>query len=124
MTRYAGLREWCDPVVVGLEHLPTVTPGGPPPPPILFVCNHTLLGTVDAALVVDAVYKHTGVLVRSLAHPALLEWGMSSPGLGGGLVDRLGKTVAAGGGVATPAWAWSVGGNFIDADGFPVDVVE
>lgn len=37
---------------------------------------------------------------------------------------RVGTTVKAGGGVATPAWAWSVGGKYIDADGFPVDVVE
>lgn len=83
MTRYAPLRTWCDPVVIGLEHLPVVVPGGPPPPPVLFVCNHTLVGVVDAALVADAVYKHTGVLVRSLAHPALLDWGQTPPGVQG-----------------------------------------
>ncbi|GAB0492156.1 hypothetical protein MMPV_003416 [Pyropia vietnamensis] len=123
MTRYAPLRTWCDPVVIGLEHLPVVVPGGPPPPPVLFVCNHTLVGTVDAALVADAVYKHTGVLVRSLAHPALLDWGKASPGTQGGATPASAATTPAA--AAAPRSRQRARGNAADtavaAGGAPGD---
>ena len=50
---------------------PTTAPaeGTPRRPPVLFVGNHQLIGP-DIALLVEAVYRETGALVRGLSHPS------------------------------------------------------
>jgi len=64
------------PVVVGTERLPVVDVARP----VLFVCNHTLLGSIDALTLIQHVMEHRGKAVHALAHPALF----TAFGQGGG----------------------------------------
>lgn len=57
------------PVVIGTENIPEVNPNRP----VLIVCNHTLLGGIDAFLVLDHLLEHRNVMAKSLAHPMLFQ---------------------------------------------------
>jgi 1-acyl-sn-glycerol-3-phosphate acyltransferase/pimeloyl-ACP methyl ester carboxylesterase len=65
--KFSRTRAFHSPVVVGTERLPHAGRGRP----VLFISNHTLLGTIDAVLLMQHVLEHRNVLVRSLAHPLL-----------------------------------------------------
>jgi len=51
------------PVCVGLEHLSSARP-------TLYVGNHTIFGVMDAPLIVEQIYRATGVMPRALADHA------------------------------------------------------
>jgi 1-acyl-sn-glycerol-3-phosphate acyltransferase len=57
------------PVVVGSENLPDVDPSRP----VLFISNHTLIGYLDAVILMDHLLEHKNVLLKSLAHPVLFQ---------------------------------------------------
>ncbi|MCD6059796.1 MAG: acyltransferase [Moraxellaceae bacterium] len=60
MRTLMGLRRfWFHPQFFGLEHLD-------PQRPALYVGNHTLYGLLDAPLMVQGVYEHTGIYLRAL----------------------------------------------------------
>lgn len=60
LRRALGARRfWFDPRFYGLEHLD-------PERPALYVGNHTLYGIIDSPLMVQGVYEHTGIFLRSL----------------------------------------------------------
>jgi len=68
-------------VVSGLGGLPPLHPSGEgeiaPPPPVLFVGNHQLIGP-DISILVSEVWRQTGALVRSHSHPS--NFGVSASG--------------------------------------------
>lgn len=57
------------PVFIGTENLPEYDPNRP----ILFVCNHTLLGWLDAMLPIQKILNERDVLIQALAHPVLFK---------------------------------------------------
>ncbi|MEU6561029.1 lysophospholipid acyltransferase family protein [Nocardia nova] len=59
------VRWWNSPVFHGLENLPGSGP-------VMLVGNHTLLGGVDAPLLVHEIYHRTGRVVRGLAENVLM----------------------------------------------------
>ena len=56
----APFKLWFDPRAYGLENIR-------PERPCLLVGNHTLYGALDFPLILEAIYRERGVLVRSLA---------------------------------------------------------
>ncbi|MDF2445850.1 MAG: acyltransferase [Moraxellaceae bacterium] len=52
-------RFWFAPQFFGLEHLDAARPA-------LYVGNHTIYGVIDSPLMVQGVYEHTGIFLRSL----------------------------------------------------------
>lgn len=72
--KFSTTRNFHSPVVVGTERLPSREHSRP----VLFISNHTLIGSIDAVLLMQHVLEHRNVLVRSLAHPVLFRaFGMS-----------------------------------------------
>jgi 1-acyl-sn-glycerol-3-phosphate acyltransferase len=67
--KFARSRRIYAPVYVGSERIPVRDSSKP----VLFVCNHTLTGAIDAALIIEHLVDHRGVLPRSLTHPAVID---------------------------------------------------
>lgn len=63
-------KSWKDmsPVFIGEENIPKYKTDKP----VLFVCNHTLLGWLDALHPIERILSTRKILVRSLAHPQLM----------------------------------------------------
>lgn len=59
------VRLWNSPVFHGLDNIPETGP-------VMLVGNHTLLGGVDAPLLVHEIYHRTGRVVRGLAENVLM----------------------------------------------------
>ena len=66
----APLRAWTSPRFYGLENIPADGP-------VLLVANHTLLGALDAPMLLPEVLRRRGRLVRGLAEDLLI----STPGV-------------------------------------------
>lgn len=78
VTDYLGELNSCSPVFVGEENLPSPTVGKP----VLFVCNHTMMGWADAMFPLLRLQETKKVLLRPLAHPILfLLESMRLPGI-------------------------------------------
>lgn len=61
----------CSPVFIGEENIPEYNPDKP----VLFVCNHTLMGWLDAMNPVLRMLETRKILVRSYGHPRLFSQG-------------------------------------------------
>ncbi|MFE3544840.1 lysophospholipid acyltransferase family protein [Nocardia sp. NPDC059177] len=66
---FAPLRAWTSPRFFGLENIPADGP-------VLIVANHNLLGGLDAPLLMPAVLRSRGRLVRGLAEHVLMQPGL------------------------------------------------
>eukprot|EP00177_Eucheuma_denticulatum_P006206 GFKZ01011320.1.p1 GENE.GFKZ01011320.1~~GFKZ01011320.1.p1 ORF type:complete len:963 (+),score=125.67 GFKZ01011320.1:130-3018(+) len=64
---YLGELNSCSPVFIGEENLPTPKEGRP----VLFVCNHTIMGWADAMFPLLRLQETKKILLRPLAHPIL-----------------------------------------------------
>ncbi|NKX89561.1 lysophospholipid acyltransferase family protein [Nocardia coubleae] len=62
---FAPVRAWASPRFYGLENIPAEGP-------VLIVANHNLLGGIDAPLLMPAVLRERGRLVRGLAEHVLM----------------------------------------------------
>src|SRR5690606_366452 len=66
---FAPLRAWTSPRFFGLENIPAEGP-------VLIVANHNLLGGIDAPLLMPAILRERGRLVRGLAEHVLMQPGV------------------------------------------------
>ncbi|MGM7643335.1 lysophospholipid acyltransferase family protein [Nocardia ignorata] len=62
---FAPVRAWASPRFYGLENIPAEGP-------VLIVANHNLLGGIDAPLLMPAILRERGRLVRGLAEHVLM----------------------------------------------------
>lgn len=70
------------PVFIGEENIPSPVPNKP----ILFVCNHTLLGWLDGLFPLSRILQTKRVLLRSMVHPVLTRSPLGFPGLNNEMV--------------------------------------